>query len=219
MTFVPYPDSEMLMMDLANRIAGELETALHGRDRATLAVPGGTTPGPLFDELSAADLDWSHVDVILTDERRVPPGHPRSNETLLRERLLVGRASAANFVRLVPEDEDFKNINERAIALLPISVLLLGMGEDMHTASLFPGAAQLDASLNKGAPSVLPVDASGALEPRITLTAPALRSAINTHVLIIGEAKKAAYETARHLTPDKAPIAVVLGDAIVHWAP
>lgn len=219
MTFIPYPDSELLMMDLAGRIAEELEGTLHHEDRATLAVPGGTTPGPLFDELSAADLDWSRVDVILTDERRVPSDHPRSNERLLRERLLVSRAAKANFLRLVPDDISMDQVNERAKKALPISVLLLGMGADMHTASIFPGSQHLEAALDRNAPPVLLVDASGDLEPRITLTGPSLRGAINAHVLIVGQGKKDAYEAARHLKPTEAPIALVLGNATTHWAP
>ena len=64
-----YPDAEMMMIDIANRIAGEIEQTLFHEDRASLAVPGGTTPGPIFDSLCAADLDWSRVSILLTDER------------------------------------------------------------------------------------------------------------------------------------------------------
>ena len=65
MNFIEYPDSDMMMIDLANKIAGDLNVALHHEDRACLAVPGGTTPGPLFDDLCAADLPWDRVDVML----------------------------------------------------------------------------------------------------------------------------------------------------------
>ena len=74
MDLIEYPDSEMMMIDLANRIAGELTTCLFEHDWASFAVPGGTTPGPMFDALSAADLDWRRVHVLLTDERLVPYG-------------------------------------------------------------------------------------------------------------------------------------------------
>jgi len=216
-----YPDAEMMMMDLANRIAGELNTCLFEHPWASLAVPGGSTPGPMFDALSAADLDWSRVHVLLTDERRVPSDHPRSNERLVRERLLTGRASAAQFIRLVPEsDDDWPAVHARLNEELPISILLLGMGADMHTASLFPGAPELDDALASKAPPLMAVTPPGDdLEPRLSLTAPVLKGAMTTHVLITGDEKRASLGRARKLSPKEAPIATVLGNATVHWAP
>ncbi len=219
MNLITYPDCDMMFIDLANKLAGELENALFHKERVSLAVPGGTTPGPVFDELCAADLDWSRVDVILTDERQVPPDHDRSNERLLRERLFVSRAEAASFVRLVPEDDDASQEVERLSALLPIDVLVLGMGADMHTASLFPGSPDLPSALDRSAPPIMAVAASEGLENRITLTAPVLSSAISTHVLIRGDDKKAALEKAQASGLLEAPIKVVLGHADVHWAP
>ncbi|MCC5955258.1 MAG: 6-phosphogluconolactonase, partial [Natronohydrobacter sp.] len=101
---------------------------------------------------------------------------------------------------------------------LPISVLLLGMGEDMHTASLFPGADNLEAALQRNAPPLMTMRAEAAGEPRITLTAPVLQAALRVHVLITGAAKRAALERAAKLSPREAPIACVLDQAQVHWA-
>ncbi len=84
MKLVEYPDAEMMMMDLADKLASELSSALRANDTASLAVPGGTTPGPIFDSLCAVDLDWSRVQVMLTDERWVPETSERSNTRLLR---------------------------------------------------------------------------------------------------------------------------------------
>ena len=222
MEFVEYPDREMMTIDLANRIAGELNTCLFQHEWASLAVPGGTTPGPIFDDLSSADLDWSRVHVMLTDERWVPEDHERSNTRLLRERLLVDRAAAATYVPLYrPADTPEEVIDELADAIrpeMPISILLLGMGADMHTASLFPGADRLAEALDRNAPPLMAMRAPGAPEPRITLTAPVLEGAMTTHVVITGAEKRAALERARRMTPSEAPIAVVLKDAIVHWA-
>lgn len=216
-----YPDSEMMMIDLANRIAGELNTCLLEHPWASLAVPGGSTPGPMFDALSAADLDWSRVHVLLTDERRVPADHPRSNERLIRERLLTGRASAAEFVRLVPEtDADWAVLRETLSKELPISILLLGMGADMHTASLFPGSPELSEALANDAPPLMALTPPGGdLEPRLSLTAPVLKGAMTTHVLITGDEKRESLARAQKLTPNEAPISLVLSGATVHWAP
>lgn len=222
MKLIEYPDREMMMIDLANTLAGALNSALMNHDTVSFAVPGGTTPGPVFDALCAADLDWDRVHVMLTDERCVPETSNRSNTRLLRERLFVERAAAAVHVPLyfkaaVPEDR----IDEIAAAVegeLPISVLLLGMGADMHTASLFPGADRLDEALDPDAPPVMVMRAPGASEPRITLTAPVLDGAMSKHVVIVGADKRAALDRAADLPPVEAPIRAVWSDLTVHWA-
>lgn len=222
MEFHEYPDREMLMLRLAQRIASELGESLRAQGSATLSVPGGTTPGPVFDTLSGADLDWANVAVVLNDERWVPEDSPRSNTRLLRERLLVGRAAAATLLPLrmdAPTPEDgLEALSAGLTPHLPLSVLLLGMGEDMHTASLFPGADNLEAALRRNAPPLMAMRAEAAGEPRITLTAPVLQSALRVHVLITGAAKREALERAVKLDPREAPIACVLDQAQVHWA-
>lgn len=223
MRLVEYPDREMLAIDLANLLAGELNQALMTGEAASLAVPGGTTPGPVFDALCAADIDWSRVWVMLTDERWVAEEDPRSNTRLLRERLLVNRAAAARFVpfrtdHARPEEAEAE-LARRVAPALPLNVLLLGMGEDMHTASLFPGADRLADALAEDAPPVMAIRAPGAPEPRVTLTGPVLAGALSCHVLITGAAKRAALERALEADdPLKAPIRIVLDGATVHWA-
>ncbi len=213
-----YPDREFMMMQLADLIAGELKNCLLVNDHALIAVPGGNTPGPMFDTLCGTRLEWDRVHVILTDERRVPADHERSNERLVRERLLVDRAAEARFSRLVPDDTgDVADLSDRIAPELPLSILILGMGPDMHTASLFPGSPQLDDALHTDA-ALIAVDAPEGLEPRISLTGSVLRGAMSTHVMITGSEKRAAIERARQLPPEQAPIALVLGEATVHWA-
>ncbi|WP_245752529.1 6-phosphogluconolactonase [Poseidonocella pacifica] len=221
-TFCPYADREMMMLNISNRIAGDLETALGSSDRVSLVVPGGTTPGPIFDDLCDVDLDWSRVDVMLSDERWVPEDHDRSNTLLLKRRLLVGRAAAARLVPLYRAAEHPEDVIDQLIAeveaSLPISVLLLGMGADMHTASLFPGADRLLEGLSRNAPTLLPMRAPGAPEPRITFSAPALDGALAKHIVITGLEKRDALERARDLSSEDAPVKAIWNDATIHWA-
>ncbi len=220
MELVTYPDREMMMIDVANMMAGELRSALASNGTATLAVPGGTTPGPVFDNLCDVDLDWENVTVMLGDERCVPETSDRSNTRLLRERLLTGKAAAAKFVSFAIDPEtDLERLQEEVEAHLPLSLLLLGMGADMHTASLFPGAPELEAALADDAPAVVTMTPQDGLEPRVTLSGRVLKGAMSTHVLITGEEKRAALETAAKLHDAKAaPIRTVLHDATIHWA-
>ena len=217
-----YPDREFLMLGLANVIAGQLADFLRREGRASLSVPGGTTPGPIFDTLSGVDIDWANVAVFLNDERWVEETSPRSNTALLKSRLLRGKAAAARLVPLhAPTEAPEESLEALADGLrphLPISVLLLGMGADMHTASLFPGADRLADALASDAPLLLPMRAEAAGEPRITLTAPVLKGAMNIHILITGAEKRDALERALTLTPAEAPVRCVLDNATVHWA-
>ncbi|PXW70580.1 6-phosphogluconolactonase [Loktanella sp. PT4BL] len=221
MKLVEYPDAEMMMMDLADKLASELSSALRANDTASLAVPGGTTPGPIFDSLCAVDLDWARVQVMLTDERWVPETSERSNTRLLRERLLTDRAAAATYLPLYADaptpEEKLPELAANLSPALPLTVALLGMGADMHTASIFPGADQLDLALH-GSDRLVAMRAPGAPEPRITLSAAVLNAAMSRHIVIVGAEKRAALEKARHLSPEEAPVAAVLNGATVHWA-
>lgn len=216
-----YPSRQALMTGLAATIAGELGQALM-QGPATLSVPGGTTPGPVFDALSDSDLDWPRVAVVLNDERWVGEDSPRSNTRLLRERLLRGKAAAATLVPLyapAARPEDRLDVLSHGIAPhLPINVLLLGMGNDMHTASLFVGADKLAQALAPDAPILMALRAEAAGEPRITLSARVLTAARHIHILITGPQKRASLDRALTLPPVQAPIRVVLDQATVHWA-
>lgn len=221
MQIIEYADAELMMMDLADTLASQLRQALSLGERASLAVPGGTTPGPIFDSLCAVDIDWSRVDIMLTDERWVPESSERSNTRLLRQRLLTNRAAAARLVPLYADaptpEEKLDELEAGVAATLPLSVVLLGMGADMHTASIFPGADRLDDALN-GPALLVPMRAPGAPEPRMTLSAAVLNGAMSRHIVIIGAAKREALERAKTLSPAEAPVAAVLKGATIHWA-
>jgi 6-phosphogluconolactonase len=222
MELIEYPDRDLLMLGLADRLTGDLAEALRHHDQVSFSVPGGTTPGPVFDVLSEQALDWDRVSVVLNDERWVPEDNPRSNTALVKKRLLVSKASEATLIPLYapadrPEDR-LEDLTAGLVPHLPLSVLLLGMGADMHTASLFPGADNLEAALADDAPPLMAMRAEGAGEPRITLTAPVLAGALAIHIVITGAEKRAAIERAAHLPVAQAPVRCVLGQAMVHWA-
>ncbi len=223
MEFREYADRDMLELGLASVLGGELTNALQQPGDVLFVVPGGTTPAPVFDVLCAVNLEWERVTVAPTDERWVSEDSPRSNARLIREHLLVERAAQAKFLSLytgapTPE-EAFGELVEKIEPLLPISVALLGMGEDMHVASLFPGCKNLASALRDEAPDLLPMHPPGQPEARITLTAPVLNGALSKHLVITGEAKRSALEKAREIgDPLQAPVLAVLDGAVVHWA-
>lgn len=222
MTIVEYADRDMAAMAVADRLAGDLKSALLTHEWVSFAVPGGSTPGPIFDALCASSLDWDRVHIFATDERWVAADDPRSNEGLIRARLLTERAAAAMLISLlapaeVPE-QAVSEVSARLAPELPISVLLLGMGADMHTASLFPGVAGLAEALQSDAPAVVAMRPDTAPEPRISLSAPALDGALAKHLVIFGDDKREALERARSLPPEEAPVQAVLSETTVHWA-
>jgi len=220
--FIEYPDADIMMMDLANVLAEDLTDALHSKDRVTFAVPGGTTPGPVFDALSAVDLPWDRVNVMLTDERWVPEGHERSNTALVKARLITNRAVGARFLPFYAPaeqpEEVLADVEAALLGAMPVDVVVLGMGADMHTASLFPDSDGLENALAADAPVLVPVRKPDLPDVRITLSARVLDSALRKHVLIKGDDKKAALEKAHGLSRREAPIKAVLDGADVHWA-
>ena len=215
-----YPDRDMLAMNVADTLASELESSLLTHDFASFAVPGGTTPAPMFDFLSGLRLDWDRVHVMLTDERWVPEDHERSNTGMLKQRLLTGPAAAATFVPFYADgapEEVVPRMSDTLTPELPISVLVLGMGGDMHTASLFPGADGLAAALAPDAPALNILRPEGEPDTRVSLAAHVLNGALSKHLIIIGKQKRAALEAAMDLSPEEAPIRAVMTDLTVHW--
>ncbi|MFT3973073.1 MAG: 6-phosphogluconolactonase [Amaricoccus sp.] len=215
-----YPDRDTLMRDLAALVADQLRAAHATHGKATLAVPGGTTPGPFLSALSEADLPWPDVRVLPTDERRVSEFSARSNHRLIAETLIRNAAAGAELIAL--HEPMVGSLEKRVQAVLPLDVLVLGMGADMHTASLFPGAPELAAALAPDAPVVLEITPPSQPEARLTLTAPVLRAASVIHILITGPDKLAALETALADGPaEAAPVRAVLTapcPVTVHYA-
>jgi len=152
----------------------------------------------------------------------VPESSPQSNAALIRKRLLTGQAATAKFTPYYTEGSDIETaaalLSDELGPLLPIDVLLLGMGADMHTASLFPGAQGVTEAMAQDAPMLLPITIDGQDVKRFTLSAPALRGAASCHILITGDEKRAALAQAETLDPKLAPVKTVLDNSVVHWS-
>lgn len=216
---------------LADRVAAQLRDGIAARGHAVIAVSGGTTPAPFFSALAAQALDWSRVTVTLVDERWVADTDPRSNAKLVRETLLQGAAAAATFVPLytgaaTPEAGLAEAAARIAALPAPFDVVLLGMGEDGHTASFFPGGDHLaEATDPHTTAKVLPMHAAHAGEPRITLTLPMLLATRALYLLIRGAKKRDLMADVR-LGMDSArsyPVSAVVHQTrvpvAVYWAP
>ena len=222
MKFKEYADREMLFLSLAGQVAGELGQALRSAGQASLAVAGGSTPLPLYDLLSAVELDWENVAVMLTDERCVPEDDPRSNLGQIRKRLLRAAASPARVMPLylhhAGEAGRVETLGAAVAEKLPLTTAVLGMGEDLHIASLFPGAPELALALSSSAPPLMEINAPGQPERRVSLTLPVLRDAMNIHLVILGQAKREALESSKGSSAELAPVRAIVENATVHWA-
>lgn len=188
--------------DAAAALADDLESVLRGaidaRGGAILAVSGGRTPAAVFQRLAPRDIDWSRVTVTLTDERWVPEAHPDSNAGLVRRHLLQGNAAAARFVPLYggeagPEAGQAACNSRLGELPLPIDATYLGMGDDGHFASLFPGEEAVDARDG----ICVAVPATAGRSGRMSLTAPTLLGSRSIYLLFNGEAKHRCYRQAK----------------------
>lgn len=213
-------DAAALAEQAAERTIELLRSAIEARGEATLVATGGSTPGPVYDRLAAADLDWSRVTVTLSDERWVDPASADSNERLVRERLLTGHASRARFVPLkglgTPEEDAAAASLVLAGLPRPFDVVLLGMGDDGHIASLFPGSAVLPHGLHPSDGELVIAVPAGAgrapAQPRLSLTLPALKSAGRVLLLFTGRRKFDVLEAAlQRPDPHLYPVCAILG--------
>ncbi|WP_266168737.1 6-phosphogluconolactonase [Dyella subtropica] len=226
-----FTDGDALARALAERVAERLRSGIAERGAALLAVSGGSTPVRFFQQLSRAELDWSKVQVALVDERWVPETHERSNARMVKTELLQHAATVAHFVPLyagAPTPEaGMVAVRARVAALpYPFDAVVLGMGNDGHTASFFPGGDRLAEALDlAGTARVLPMRAAGAGEPRITFTLPALLDTQALYLHIEGDTKRQLladaqlglgaakeYPVRTVLTQTRVPVAV-------YWCP
>ena len=189
---ISFESKALLEVDLAQRIAAILRLEIEKKGTATLLLSGGSTPKNLYQKLGEIDLDWSNVHVGLVDERFVSKDSPYSNETLIRESLMSGNASNAQFHSMVIDPENYEENLKLAIVendeFRNPDVVILGMGDDGHTASLFPN----DERSNKATISnSLMANTTSPNEPsqRITFCGPLLQKGEHIFLLITGSKK------------------------------
>jgi len=198
--FFDTPDDAAIA--LADSVARHIAERLLIAPRVSLVVSGGSTPLPFFDALREKPLDWARVDVLLADERWVPEDDKDSNTRLVKESLLQGPAAEARYLSLKqPGDTPADGLAAVKAALhdlhLPLDVLILGMGSDGHTASLFPDAPELDQALDKdSAEIVASMTPPSQPQKRITLTLGALSQAGFTALHLKGDSKLETLQAA-----------------------
>jgi 6-phosphogluconolactonase len=225
-----FTDANLLARALCGQLAASLNSAIAARGLASLVVSGGKTPVKLFELLRTEALDWSRVCVALADERWVDPADPASNEKLVRDVLLKDAAAAARFIGLknaaptpglgaVSAWETFARIPR------PFDAVVLGMGDDGHTASLFPGSPNLPSALNPAAAAgCVGMWSPVAPHPRLSLNLSALLDSRRIVVLITGTEKWHTYWAASADGPmQEMPVRAVLRQrrtpVEVMWAP
>jgi len=224
-----FADRQTLARDLAEAVAVHVNAAIAERGEAAIAVSGGSTPAKFFVALGKRkDIDWEKVTVTLVDERWVDDLSDRSNARLVNEKMLQGPAAVARFLPLYSGGaEPDATALARTVAMLekmprPFAAVVLGMGNDGHTASFFPGADALDEALSNDGP-VAAIRAPGAGEPRVTFTLPRLMETDGLFLHIEGEEKAGVLEKALSDGPvEEMPVRAVLRadrDMTVYWCP
>lgn len=188
-------------------VTGRIEEAIALRDTCTIALAGGSTPKPLYEKLAQQALPWEKIHIFWGDERYVPADHPDSNERMTREAWLNHVPIPESNIHPIPtaantpqQDADNYNTTLRKffgeIVWPAFDIVLLGMGDDGHTASLFPHTE----ALAVGDRLVTVGEKQG--EPRITLTVPLINAAHNIIFLVAGQNKQDALQKIFHSDAD-----------------
>jgi len=225
-----YSDLDTLSHALADKITATLDSGIGARGSASLVVSGGKSPTKLFQILRSKDLDWSRVCVALADERWVDPSSPDSNERLVRSELLRDGAASARFIGLknaaaTPDIGAVSAWEAFARVPRPFDAVVLGMGDDGHTASLFPHSPNLASALDTArTPGCVGMWAPVAPQSRMSLNLSALLDARQIFILLNGAAKWRTYISASSPGPTpEMPIRAVLRQTRtpveVMWAP
>lgn len=220
-----FDNRDLLMTALTEQISQQLRSGIAESQTASIALSGGRSPIPLFGQLSQQNLDWDKVTATLVDDRWLPETEDDSNGRLVRQHLLQNQAAAANFIGLYQDGVDAydgqETCNQR-LSTLPdqLDCIVLGMGNDGHTASLFPCSDDLATALSstQNCAAVTPTTAPHA---RMTLTPHRLLQSKLRILLMTGEDKLATLEQAlADTTIETMPIRLFLQQPLtIYWAP
>ena len=225
---VSFPDSGALTDALSQAIAQALNHGIADRGEAWLVVSGGRTPVPMLESLRDEAVDFSKVTVLLADERWVPLEHTDNNARLVRSHLLQGLAESATLISYVDShksiDAQVRRLELQLGALPEFDAVVLGMGLDGHTASLFPETEVLEEGLDPDSDrSILVVQPIDAPHTRLTLTAARLLKTRNLFLHIEGQAKREVFKVAAQQTVVGMPIGFVAQQTQipmqVYWSP
>ncbi|HTC44915.1 MAG TPA: 6-phosphogluconolactonase [Steroidobacteraceae bacterium] len=228
--FRRFDSAPALATQVAGDIAAQLANAIALRGAASLLVSGGHSPIRLFEQLRVQALDWSRVSIGLVDERWVDLTDPASNERMAREALLHDQAASAQFFGLknsaaTPDLGAAAAWSALAHLPRPLDLTVLGMGDDGHTASLFPGSPNLPAALDLEAPEgCVGMRSPSPPQARLSVNLRALLNSRRILILMLGEGKLRTYAAASRPGPvAQMPIRAVLRQESVPvevvWAP
>ena len=219
--------SDSLAVDLSQNISEILLETIKNRGRVSMAVSGGSTPIPLFKVLSHLGLDWSKVDLTLVDDRWVSSDHKDSNELLVKSHLIKNKAINVNFVPLKNNASTAKEgqISSEEVLksfLLPFDIVVLGMGTDGHTASLFPCSEEISTAMDlDNNDCLVATTPTSAPYERLGMTAKTIMDAKNVFLHLNGSSKLHTLEKAMELKDvHKMPIYAFLDDGLdIYWSP
>ncbi|WP_419420960.1 6-phosphogluconolactonase [Legionella sp. D16C41] len=202
-----------------NKLKTILTDAIVARGQAYLVVSGGKTPQNLFNLLAETDLAWDKVTILLADERWLPAENADSNEGMLKRHLLINKAAKANYISLLAKstkpEEELTEIEARLANLPQFDVVILGMGEDGHTASLFPCSKEIHKGLSASDAAAIVVNPTTAPYKRISLTKNRLLNSRYIFLLLVGENKLAVLKEAAAGQDEKAmPIRAFLHNPV-----
>ncbi|RTZ44537.1 6-phosphogluconolactonase [Candidimonas sp. SYP-B2681] len=205
-------NQETYLTTLVTDVSQFLKETVLVQGRAGLAVSGGKSPIPLFQRLSQTDIPWEKICITLVDERFVPPEHPESNEYLVRKFLLINRARRATFSGLASDSTSLESCVMQANSQNhKVDMAILGMGDDGHTASLFPAAAQLKRALDVHLQDhYIHISPPAAPHERISMTLTALLSTQRLILAIAGSEKRAIFEQAAQQGSPAMPISYLI---------
>ncbi|MEL7110531.1 MAG: 6-phosphogluconolactonase [Pseudomonadota bacterium] len=213
--FTEFESKADLQQAAADWLANALADAIERRGSAIFMGSGGRTPGPIYESLSQANLDWSNVQIGLCDERWVDVDHPASNGAMMERTLLQNKAAGATYIPMKIDGDDpfgaIDDVNELYLDASLTDVMLLGMGPDAHTLSWFAGGRGYDDAIDPDSTSIVAAveaiesEVTGPNLLRMTLTQPCVAYARKVLLLLTGADKRAVFDSA----PDDAPVSIM----------